>query len=178
MAAMGSFRDAAIMLFRKWSNSDDDDSTLQLIVPDSRILQVLKLLHDIPSAGNLGTDKTLKRIQQSFFWPAMSDAVRRYIKSCDSCTARKLSREKNRAPLGTYLVGEPIEKVAIDILGPLPLSKSGKRYSREGRLLHKVDRECGYTKPGSKNCCRGFCESLRLSLWGAPSASQRPRKVF
>lgn len=118
----------ASMLYRKWSNSDDDDSTLQLIVPDSRILQVLKLSHDIPSAGHLGTDKTLKRIQQSFYWPAMSDAVRRYIKSCDSCTARKLSREKNRAPLGTYLVGEPMERVAIDILGPLPLSKSGKKY--------------------------------------------------
>lgn len=118
----------ASMLYRKWSNSDDVDSTLQLIVPDSRILQVLKLSHDIPSAGHLGTDKTLKRIQQSFYWPAMSDAVRRYIKSCDSCTARKLSRKKNRAPLGTYLVGEPMERVAIDILGPLPLSKSGKRY--------------------------------------------------
>ena len=116
------------MLFRKWTDGDQLDSTFQLIVPDSKKLQVLALSHDVPSAGHLGVDKTLDKVRQSFYWPAMSDDVRRYIKSCDSCTARKLSRNKNRAPLGQYRVGEPMERVSIDILGPLPLSKAGNRY--------------------------------------------------
>ena len=37
--------------------------------------------------------------------------------------AKKLPVHKNRAPLGQYLVGELLERVAFDITGPLPLSK-------------------------------------------------------
>ena len=118
----------AEMLNRKWIDNDLHDTVLQLVVPESKKLQVLKLSHDIPSAGNLGVDKTLDKVRQSFYWPAISDDVRHYIKSYDSCTARKQSRRKNRAPLGQYLVGEPMERVSIDILGPLPLSKAGNRY--------------------------------------------------
>ncbi|MCG7877680.1 MAG: RNase H-like domain-containing protein, partial [Candidatus Thiodiazotropha endolucinida] len=116
------------MLYRRWVESDPRDSLLQLIVPSSKRLQVLRLSHDIPSAGHLGTGKTLDKVRQSFYWPALSEDVKQFIKSCDSCTARKLSRKKNKAPLGQYLVGEPMERVALDILGPLPLSKSGNRY--------------------------------------------------
>lgn len=116
------------MLYRKWIDGDRHDSKLQLVVPDAKKLQVLNLSHDIPSAGHLGVDKTLDKVRQSFYWPAVSEDVRRYVKSCDSCTARKLSRNRNRAPLGQYLVGEPMERVSIDILGPLPLSKAGNKY--------------------------------------------------
>ena len=89
------------MLFRKWTDGDQLDSTFQLIVPDSKKLQVLSLSHDIPSAGHLGVDKTLDKVRQSFYWPAMSDDVRRNIKSCDSCTARKLSRNKKQSSFGS-----------------------------------------------------------------------------
>jgi hypothetical protein len=58
----------------------------------------------------------------------MSDDIRNYCRQCDKCTARKLSKEGNKAPLGQYLVGEPMERVALDILGPLPLSESGNKY--------------------------------------------------
>ena len=116
------------MLYRKWIDNELHNTVLQLVVPESKNLQVLRLSHDIPSAGHLGADKTFDKVRQSFYWPAISDDVRRYIKSCDSCTAKKLSRKTNRAPLGQYLVGEPMERVSIDILGPLPLSKAGNRY--------------------------------------------------
>ena len=42
--------------------------------------------------------------------------------------AKKQPVHKNRAPLGQYLVGEPMERVALDITGPLPLSKIGNRF--------------------------------------------------
>ena len=104
------------MLYRKWIDNELHNTVLQLVVPESKKLQVLRLSHDIPSAGHLGADKTLDKVRQSFYWPAISDDVRRYIKCCDSCTARKLSRKKNRAPLGQYLEGEPMERVSIDML--------------------------------------------------------------
>lgn len=71
------------MLYRRWINHEKHDPVLQLVVPDSKKLQVLRLSHDIPSAGHLGIDKTLDKVRQSFYWPAMSDYIRGYIKSCD-----------------------------------------------------------------------------------------------
>ncbi|CAC5369855.1 unnamed protein product [Mytilus coruscus] len=57
----------------------------------------------------------------------MRSSITRYCKECDQCAARK-SLKRNKAPLGQYLVGEPMERVAIDILGPLPLTKRQNRY--------------------------------------------------
>jgi hypothetical protein len=44
------------------------------------------------------------------------------------CTKTKRNKETNRAPLGTYISGELMERVAIDIFGPLPLTKQGNKY--------------------------------------------------
>ncbi|CAG2230871.1 unnamed protein product [Mytilus edulis] len=118
------------MLYRKFYCSDKDDVDnfkLQLLVPKSHQKTVFKYFHDVPSAGHLGPDKMLSRIQQLFYWPAMKSSITRYCKECDQCAARK-SLKRNKAPLGQYLVGEPMERVAIDILGPLPLTKRQNRY--------------------------------------------------
>ncbi|CAG2239793.1 unnamed protein product [Mytilus edulis] len=118
------------MLYRKFYCSDKDDVDnfkLQLLVPKSHQKTVFKYFHDVPSAGHLGPDKMLSRIQQLFYWPAMKSSITRYCKECDQCAARK-SLKRNKAPLGQYLVVEPMERVAIDILGPLPLTKRQNRY--------------------------------------------------
>ena len=47
---------------------------------------------------------------------------------CARCGARKQPLRMPRAPLGDYRSGAPMDRVAIDILGPLPLSKQGNRY--------------------------------------------------
>ncbi len=57
----------------------------------------------------------------------MTDSIKRYIRHCDLCAARKQTRPA-KAPLGQAPAGEPMEKVSIDILGPLPLTDNGNRY--------------------------------------------------
>ncbi|CAG2218380.1 unnamed protein product [Mytilus edulis] len=55
------------MLYRKFYCSDKDDVDnfkLQLLVPKSHQKTVFKYFHDVPSAGHLGPDKMLSRIQQ------------------------------------------------------------------------------------------------------------------
>ena len=97
------------MLYRKWIDNEQHSPVLQLVVPQSKKLQVLRLSHDILLAGYLEVDKTMDKVRQSFYWPAISDGIRRFIKPCDSSSARKLCRRKHRAPLGQYIVGEPME---------------------------------------------------------------------
>lgn len=115
------------ILYRRWEE-DCTSCSNQLIVPVIMQQQVLHYYHDIPSAGHLGAEKTFGRIKQGFYWPSMKETVSEYCHSCDNCAARKQSKKKNHAPLGSYHVGETMERVALDILGPLPLTKKGNKY--------------------------------------------------
>ncbi len=51
-----------------------------------------------------------------------------YCKECLICESRKDPGRKPRAPLISNKSGGPFEKVALDILGPLPATKRGNKY--------------------------------------------------
>ena len=57
----------------------------------------------------------------------MTKAVHRYCSSCLTCAKCK-SRPKPKAPLHPISTGNPMQRIHIDIVGPLPKSRSGKRY--------------------------------------------------
>jgi hypothetical protein len=78
-----------------------------MIVPQSKKQDILHYFHDIPSAGHLGVDKILEKLKTGFYWPNMKDYVQKYCRSCDRCFAQKPKKETNKAPLGTYISGEP-----------------------------------------------------------------------
>lgn len=99
-----------------------------MITPKTHRDTVLKHFHDIPSSAHLGIDKMTKKISKSFYWPGITQSVKLYCQRCDICAAHKLSKVSNKAPLGEYVVGEPMERVMMDILGPLPITSRGNRY--------------------------------------------------
>ena len=59
----------------------------KIFVPANKALrlQVLQECHDLPIAGHLGIEKTLKTIQWNFDWPEMRSHVQQYVNSCDIC---------------------------------------------------------------------------------------------
>ena len=57
----------------------------------------------------------------------MKNDVEMFCKNCNPCTARKPPKSI-LAPLKTITVGEPMERVAVDILGPLPLTNRKNKY--------------------------------------------------
>lgn len=88
--------------------------------------EVVRTNHD--EMGHFGTDKTLERIKQSYWFPRMREYVEKYITSCVSCLYHKKPRGKKEGFLN------PIEKIAIpfhtihaDHLGPFNNS-CGKKY--------------------------------------------------
>ena len=103
------------------------ETKYRLIVPQTLQQDILRNYHDIPSAGHLGADKMLSRIQEHFYWPAMKDKIDSYCRKCDNCQTRKPSKLA-KAPLGQDPVSEPMEKVTIDVLGSLPASHRSKRF--------------------------------------------------
>ncbi|CAC5407909.1 unnamed protein product [Mytilus coruscus] len=94
----------ARMLYGKfyWSNNDDvNNFKLQLFVIKSHQKTAFKYCHDVPSAGHLGPDKMLSRIQQLFYLLSMKSLITRYCKECDHCAVRK-SFKRNSSNLEEF----------------------------------------------------------------------------
>jgi hypothetical protein len=51
------------------------------LIPESLKEDILKLYHDVPTAGHLGIDKYLKKIKQDLHWSSMKDDVTKYCNS-------------------------------------------------------------------------------------------------
>ncbi|KAL8601929.1 hypothetical protein ACOMHN_020664 [Nucella lapillus] len=103
---------------------------MQICVPKSLRANLLQLAHDMPMGGHLGTNKTLKRLHKDFYWPGLTADVKMYCRSCPVC---QKTMDKGRVPpvplVHTPVVGEPFDKVGIDIIGPiLPASDRHNRY--------------------------------------------------
>ena len=81
-----------------------------------------------PLGGHLGKTKTAHRIIQQFYWPTIYRDVAQHCRTCKTCQL-DAAQHVPRAPLIPLpVMSEPFERVAIDIIGPLPRSRSGKRY--------------------------------------------------
>ena len=58
----------------------------------------------------------------------MRHDVTEWCKVCHVCCAKKGPQRKPQAPVQVYNVGAPMERVAVDITGPLPITPAGNRY--------------------------------------------------
>ena len=119
------------LIYRRWvppGRADDDTAIEQLVLPVECREEVLKIAHDIPLSGHLGKDKTARRILQRFYWPTLYRDVAKHCQSCEACQKSATNRVR-RAPLMPLpIITEPFKRIAMDIVGPLPRSRSGKRY--------------------------------------------------
>ncbi|MCG8622472.1 MAG: DDE-type integrase/transposase/recombinase [Proteobacteria bacterium] len=116
------------ILYRLWESPTEDDCVWQLVLPKRLQKEVFELLHNLPSSGHFGINKTVKRVQQRFYWPQSSRDIKKWCAACDLCASKKGPMKKPRARLQQYNVGAPMERIAMDVLGPLPESTTGNKY--------------------------------------------------
>ena len=100
-----------------------------IVLPEPLRQTVLILLHDTLTSGHLGFQKTLKKIQERFFWPQMYTDIEKYTKKCDSCAKVKTPPTLRRAPHAVFTCAtRPMEAIQIDFVGPItPKSNDGSR---------------------------------------------------
>lgn len=103
----------------------DKEKEPRTVVPNSLRTNILELNHDIPIAGHLGGEKTYEKVKKSFYWYGMKNEIDLYVKGCSKCTQNKKYGKTSRHPLQINQAGVPLERVHIDFLGPLPISKQG-----------------------------------------------------
>ena len=58
----------------------------------------------------------------------MNSDVKAYVLGCDTCSRRKHPIKTKQAPMQLVQSGNPIERLATDILGELPLTEKGNKY--------------------------------------------------
>ena len=114
------------VLIRKYEADERPQCYSQWIVPRHKRKEILHQLHGGPLGGHLGESKTLHKLKERFYWPGHATDVRDWCRNCDLCAQRKMP--KPRAPLVSLQVGSPMQLVATDIVGPLPVSTSGNSY--------------------------------------------------
>ena len=105
------------VIYRQWRNDDETDR-LQLLYPEPIHAVIFGLAHEVKTGGHLPAWKMLHKINRRYFWPEMKEDVQQMILSCESCATKGSSRAK-KGKMQKYRVGRPMERTAMDILGPL-----------------------------------------------------------
>ena len=123
------------VLMRKWRPSTEPSDQEwhirnQIVLPKPYQRHVVELAHDSPLSGHFGTRKTTLRILEHFYWPGILSYVKRFCRTCHTC--QRIGKPNKPIPRA-YLqpipaFDEPFGKIIIDVVGPLPKSKTGKEY--------------------------------------------------
>ncbi|CAC5376954.1 unnamed protein product [Mytilus coruscus] len=58
----------------------------------------------------------------------MSDSIKLWINNCDICAKGKPGPGKEKSPLKSSVSTYPLDRIAIDIIGPLPITMGGNEY--------------------------------------------------
>ena len=96
------------------------------VVRKNEVDIILYNVHSDPLAGHFGLEETFRRVAIRYYWPQYYDDIRNYVKSCDECQRR--GRAKRNEPLHPIKVGQPFDRIGMDIVGPLPMTKKGNLY--------------------------------------------------
>jgi len=121
------------VLYKRWETPNLKNTVIQVIVPKTRIKQILEEAHDFLSGGHFKINKTLEKIRKRFYWVSCKQDVEKWYRSCKVCLARRGPTGKGKSSLQIHNVGAPFER--MDVLGPLPLTVSGNKYLLESWLI-------------------------------------------
>jgi hypothetical protein len=99
-----------------------------LCVPDDLTLRtkLIAELHDTPTGGHAGRDKTIQAMQKRFHWSGMATMVAAYIGGCDMCQRVKHRQQRTSGLLMPLSVPERIDSDwTMDHITGLPKTERG-----------------------------------------------------
>ncbi len=116
------------LLHRRWESNDGEVIKWQLMIPEQYKDTVLEELHNSKTAAHLGVNKTRSKVNERFYWYRLNSDIRSWLRRCNVCAKRKSPSTRRRAALQQDIAGHPGQRIAMDILGPLPTTPTGNRY--------------------------------------------------
>ncbi|XP_067945465.1 uncharacterized protein [Watersipora subatra] len=80
------------------------------------------------SLTHFGVGRTISCLQLTWYWPGLMSTVRRLIKSCEVGQAAKHEGTKAARGKRRLYARRPLQKVAIDLVGPFPATPRGNKW--------------------------------------------------
>src|SRR6266540_80862 len=91
-----------------------------------QIIPLLYTLHEGTTGAHNDTERIFQQVQERYYWPKIYKDIKGYVQTCDACQKRGNSKANNIL----YLI-EPkalFQRIGIDIIGLLTITKKGNRY--------------------------------------------------
>ena len=86
-------------------------------------MRIIRAHHDEVFAGHRGQHSTSRLIRKGYWWPKMNGQISRYVRACPACARAKPQSRSSATTLQPHDVPpEPWHTIALDLVGPLPLS--------------------------------------------------------
>ena len=118
------------VLYRHWKDIPDNGANprLQLVLPTCLVPDILTELHNSPTGGHLGANKTYEKMWSRIYYVNLQKTVEDWCRQCELCSSRKAPTKKPRATMQLSVTSKPMEWIAMDILGPLPTTARNNKY--------------------------------------------------
>ena len=106
----------------------EDNMRPVVVIPKPFQKPILQSIHDGGLGMHLGTQKTLKKLIERFWWRSLKSEVAKYVATCRICQEIKSSAIKQQGLLKQSQPIGPWVKLHIDFTGPWPESEKGNKY--------------------------------------------------
>ena len=115
-------------MIRQRGGKKDNSPIRLLVVPHALKARVMKACHDDAIGGHFGATRTVRRVQERFWWENMSNEIKDWVASCHNCQSRKAATTKPPGLLHPIEVTASGQLWSVDLYGPLPLSKRDNKF--------------------------------------------------
>jgi hypothetical protein len=106
----------------------NDKEKLVVCLPKKLWFDVLYTYHDDIYSGHLGFERTLDKIRSRFYFPDMRNFIEIYCQSCEDCSTGKVPTTPKAGLMMPICTEGPGEIIALDFLGPIPISDMGNKW--------------------------------------------------
>ena len=99
-----------------------------LVVPEILKGTVLEFCHSKGMAGHMGIEKTKSRVLERAIWYNLRNSCEEHVKGYAVCNRQKKGYRVARGEQQLFHAGYALERVHIDIMGPLVETQKGNKY--------------------------------------------------
>ena len=99
----------------------------RIVVPKCCRHKLMQEAHAGSFAGHFAAKGMYDSLSRLYWWEGMYSDIHKYCRSCLTCAAYKGTGQRHKAPLQPIPVGEPFDRVEVDIL-EMPQTTRGTRY--------------------------------------------------
>ena len=96
------------------------------VLKTNEIEAIMHNLHADSLSGHFGYEGTYQRIAVRYWWNGMGTDIKNFVKTCDTC--QKTGGRTTQQPLYPIKVGQPFDRLVIDLVGPCKITTKQNKY--------------------------------------------------